>query len=72
MPTADDTNPDEAMDLASEDEEDGEEDEDAESALNDKFKAPLIMPRNRYAGACNVRTVKDGKRTALLDVIVSK
>lgn len=32
----------------------------AESRMDDKFKTPVIMPRRRFFGHCNIETVKDG------------
>lgn len=38
-----------------------DEDESLEEPEPDEFaRVPVIFPRARYAGACNVRTVKDG------------
>lgn len=46
--------------------EDGDEEEeyeeDEESQGDQRYKeVPIIMPRSRYDGVCNVETVKDGK-----------
>ncbi|KAL5527685.1 hypothetical protein ACEPAG_6486 [Sanghuangporus baumii] len=49
------------------DEEDDEDDEDGEDEdgdvasleLDEKFKTPVLMPRRKFVGHCNVETVKD-------------
>ena len=43
------------------DEDDTSEDERSPDAeLPKKLQAPVILPRRRFAGACNVETIKDG------------
>lgn len=43
-----------------ENEEETSEDEDlADIHLSRKFQAPVVLPRRRFAGACNVETIKD-------------
>jgi hypothetical protein len=49
-------------------EEDGDGDEDEESRPDEAYtdeeilgSVPVVYPRSRFAGACNVRTVKDGE-----------
>lgn len=47
-------------DSSSDEEDEDEDDEDfATLELDQKFKAPIIMPRRRFTGHCNVETVKD-------------
>ena len=41
-------------------EEEEEENIDDSLRLETKFRAPIVLPRARYAGARNVETVKDG------------
>ena len=53
------------------DEEEESEEYDEEEAkflleLDEKFKTPVIMPRRKFTGHCNVETVKDGSRRALV------
>ena len=48
------------------DDEDDESEDMSESAfhpheLPERFKAPQVFPRSRFAGACNVETIKDGE-----------
>lgn len=42
--------------------EDNKSDEDNESTNELKFypDVPVVLPRSRFAGACNAETVKDG------------
>lgn len=43
------------------DEQEGDEEEDEEEDEAKYFPAvPVVMPRRKYSGACNVETVKDG------------
>lgn len=48
-----------------------ENDEDLsppEMSLDGKFKTPVIMPRMRFSGHCNIETVKDGTLYAIYGV----
>lgn len=48
------------------DDEDGsDEDEERDGMASIHSHVPVVHPRCRYAGACNVETVKDGKRLLL-------
>lgn len=50
---------------STEDDEDVEdEDEDDMAYFRYRGHVPIVYPRTRYAGACNVQTVKDGKLLA--------
>ena len=53
-----------------------EEDGSSESLLSDSSSAPsskipVILPRRRYAGHCNIETVRDGIDLHLLVEIIS-
>ena len=47
------------------DDSENEEDEDSESDTSHSLRfypgVPVVLPRGRFAGACNVETVKDGQ-----------
>lgn len=45
-------------------EEDYVHEEEENHAAFEPLKVPMVMPRRRFAGMSNVRTVKDGKHTA--------
>src|ERR1700722_19472899 len=40
------------------------DDPDEEMADEAHESVPVVLPRSRFAGACNVRTVKDGERVS--------
>lgn len=46
-------------------EEDYVREEEENHVAFEPLKVPMVMPRRRFAGMSNVRTVKDGKHTAL-------
>ena len=56
--------------ILSDEEEESEEYDEEEAKflleLDEKFKTPVIMPRRKFTGHCNVETVKDGSRRALV------
>lgn len=61
------------MDTASDEEDNDEDDEDEGEAASEssvdtpaKFRAPTILPRRQFVGACNVQTVKDGMHTFVI------
>ncbi len=43
-----------------ENEETSEDEETADLQMARKFQVPVVLPRRRFAGACNVETIKDG------------
>ena len=54
---------DDHQDDTEEEEEEGEGPDDADAEMDDddgSFNLPIIYPRARYFGHCNVETVKDG------------
>lgn len=52
--------------------EDEDEDEENGSSRELRFypEVPVVLPRRRFAGACNVETVKDGERSYLVSWLV--
>jgi hypothetical protein len=36
-------------------------DEDAQGYVQSNSAVPIVLPRRRYAGTCNIETIKDGK-----------
>jgi hypothetical protein len=53
-----------SQDSSREEETDAEDDEESQRSADipDNLRLPIVYPRRRYVGACNVRTVKDGER----------
>lgn len=42
-----------------------DEHRDEELEIPENLKLPIVYPRHKYAGACNVETVKDGECQSL-------
>ena len=68
-----------AEDIDTRDYEDAEatDSEDDDEALHESrhsySSVPIVMPRSRYAGICNVETIKDGeRRSCLLKSVLTK
>lgn len=49
-------------------EDEENDDDDDEEGENERYypNVPVIYPRARYAGACNVETVKDGESNSTI------
>jgi hypothetical protein len=45
-----------------------DEGSDIESPIS---RSPVVLPRSRYPGTCNVETVKDGKRLFNIEVLMT-
>lgn len=54
---------------ASDEEEEERQEEEQLQATASSYKTPVIYPRARFAGACNVETVKDGEYLLFLPAI---
>jgi hypothetical protein len=52
-----------SLSLYREDETDSMNDEDREEEpqIPEKLQLPIVYPRQKYTGTCNVETVKDGE-----------
>ncbi len=59
------------LDEGSDEEDDEDEDEQGDDGDDDSNEwkyfpqIPTVMPRTRFAGACNIETVKDGETSLL-------
>jgi hypothetical protein len=57
--------------LSPEDDDSSEENKEVHHS-GDHAKVPLVLPRRRFAGACNVQTIKDGEWISFVENMITE